>query len=459
MAQVDRQQWREGNLKMSGNNGSGPLRTILETAAADSGYSFKALTVLKEDSDPYRHDTPAGHRNAKWFAEQVNRFLRPTQTIHLRGMHYLISSSSDVRRPDRATLYTNDNEAWEWLTEHAAKAARWLGFVPFERIVDERNAPPEIFVPPIPPKPWVDLFSGSSIDIPIVPGGRSVLPHFLCRDFAVAQKYRIILFGEKISLQPVLLPLAQEYGTELLLPTGEATDTMIAELAARCASGRAAVVLYFSDFDPSGRQMAISVSRKLQALRDLRDPELQIEVHRIALTLSQVRRFRLPSTPLKENEQRGDRWRAVMGHEQTEIDSMIALHPASLRTIARDAIRTFYDSTLDLRLEQARRQWQEEAATRLEDHPAYVAAADTIRASLAELENAVGELENAARELEAAQSDAAAALADIEPPEVVLPEPGQAGVPPRPLFTTAEDYVTATRRLIDHKALNSGVEE
>jgi hypothetical protein len=32
------------------------------------------------------------------------------------------------------------------LVSDAAKAARWLGYVPFKRIVDERNAPPEIFV-------------------------------------------------------------------------------------------------------------------------------------------------------------------------------------------------------------------------------------------------------------------------------------------------------------------------
>lgn len=28
------------------------------------------------------------------------------------------------------------------MSEEAAKAARWLGLVPFEKIVDERNEPP-----------------------------------------------------------------------------------------------------------------------------------------------------------------------------------------------------------------------------------------------------------------------------------------------------------------------------
>jgi hypothetical protein len=229
---------------------------------------------------------------------------------------------------------------------------------------------------------------------------------------------------------------------------------MVAELAAGCAEdGRPAVVLYFSDFDPSGRQMAVSVSRKLQALRDLLYPELQIEVHPVALTLEQVRRFRLPSTPLKDSELRADRWRSVMRHEQTEIDAMIALHPDDLRRIAEDAIDPFYDSSLDRRVALALREWEEEAANRLQSHPAYAAAAQTIRANLEGIETAIGQLESATQDLEAAQSDTAAALADIERPEVVLPEPRLAGAPPQPLFSTKEDYVSATRRLIDHKAL------
>jgi len=36
---------------------------------------------------------------------------------------------------------------------------------------------------------------------------------------------------------------------------------------------RRAVILYFSDFDPAGWQMGISVARKLQALKTLRFPD------------------------------------------------------------------------------------------------------------------------------------------------------------------------------------------
>ena len=153
----------------------------------------------------------------------------------------------------------------------------------------------------------------------------------------------------------MLEPIAQQIKGELLLPTGEMSDTMIAEMAARAAADpRPAVALYFSDFDPSGHQMSISLSRKLQALRTLRHPDrLASRVHGVALTLAQVHELNLPSTPLKATEKRADKWRARMGHEQTEIDALAALRPEELRRIALDALKPFFDFDLDARCRAA----------------------------------------------------------------------------------------------------------
>jgi hypothetical protein len=193
---------------------------------------------------------------------------------------------------------------------------------------------------------------------------------FLSFGFDVRQPYRIILIGEKTSLRDVLRPIAEMVGGELVLPTGEASDTMIAGIAARASTdNRPSVVLYFSDFDPSGHQMPISVARKLQALRDLRYPKLDIQVHQVALTLDQVQRLDLPSTPLKETERRGDRWRSVMQHEQTEIDALAALRPQELRTIGLEAIKPFHDHTLKRRSKTASSLWWVAADRLLKAHP------------------------------------------------------------------------------------------
>src|SRR5260370_12753169 len=199
---------------MSGN-GSGPLRTVLEAAATADSYSMSELTVLSQQIDPYRFDTASGHTYGQWFADVVAQLVGSYARVHLRGLHYRLVAAGDVLRPDKPLPYINTEEAWQWLSDVAAKAGRWLGYVPFERIMDERNAAPEIFVPEI-VEPVIDFYKGSFADIP---DRDSALPCFWCNDFTVAQPYRIILIGEKTSLGPVLLPIAREVGGELLLPT------------------------------------------------------------------------------------------------------------------------------------------------------------------------------------------------------------------------------------------------
>jgi hypothetical protein len=147
------------------NNGSVPLREVLEEAATLGDYSLGELTVLSQQRGPYRFDTPAGHRDGKWFAEVFERLVPDTNSaVHLRGLHYRIVVARDVIRPDNGLPYTSTEENWKWLSENAAKAARWLGYVPFERIIDERNESPIILVPEAPLKPEAGLSDAGSIE-------------------------------------------------------------------------------------------------------------------------------------------------------------------------------------------------------------------------------------------------------------------------------------------------------
>jgi hypothetical protein len=226
---------------------SGKLHRILEASAERESCDADELTVLSKGKDPYRLDTAAGHRLGRWCAALIQRFLAPEARIHLRGFHYVLASAADVTRPD-GSRYVNSDAMWEWFSDIAMKAARWLGYVPFERIVDERNAAPELYLP-LRSEVEPERSNGEQI---IIPGADKAMPGFTSSPWPVVQSYRIILIAEKVSLRPVLLPIAREVGGELLLPTGEPSDTMIAELAARCASdSRPSVVLYSSDFDPS----------------------------------------------------------------------------------------------------------------------------------------------------------------------------------------------------------------
>jgi hypothetical protein len=156
----------------------------------------------------------------------------------------------NVRRPD-GEPFTNIEKNWQWFLNHASKAARYLGYVPFERIRDERNAAPYLYLPEWPPSNGQGRFVAGERVPPIMLN--PLLPHLESVAPRGAQPFRVIMIGEKSSLLEVLGPIAQQIGAELLLPTGESTDTMVFNCIKRVvADGRPAVILYFADFDPAG---------------------------------------------------------------------------------------------------------------------------------------------------------------------------------------------------------------
>jgi hypothetical protein len=256
------------------------LRAILDM----HGGQLQDLTVLAPQNDPYRVDTDAGHRDGGWLMDTLDE-LGVAGQRHLRGLHYILVGGEAVK--PNGKRYTNTEEDWNWLGK-AAKAARWLGYVGFNQIIDQRNDEPVIRrLDPQPPRAIVTV----GMDV-VIPEAEDLVPTVELRDFIPVQPYRLVLIGEKSSLRPVLDPIAERYGADLYLPTGEISDTQIYMMASDgYEDGRPMVVLYFADCDPSGFQMAISVSRKLQALHDLEFDELDFQVHQVALTPAQVREY------------------------------------------------------------------------------------------------------------------------------------------------------------------------
>jgi hypothetical protein len=323
------------------------LRGTIEEQAKSSGRSLGDLTVMSSMTDPYRIDTPANRRDAQWLAAAwaTSVARRP---LHLRGLHYaLVSVAPPIKKPDGGD-YLNTDDDWTWLQAVAGKA-RWLGFIEFEDISDERNAAPSIYTGynySISPSTYI-MHSARGVVTPF----DEMLPSAgISQKIRVSQAYRLVLIGEKTSLASVLDPLARRYSAELILPTGELSTTLLYGIAKRAhQDGRPCRIFYFSDFDPSGYHMPIEVSRKLQALSWHFFRGLDLQMHRCALTFEQVRELRLPGTPLKETERRADKWRERWGVEQTEIDALATLQPDALRVIAEEALQPYWDDSLDER--------------------------------------------------------------------------------------------------------------
>ena len=341
---------------------TGALATVMREAMAETGRSMTDLSVMSDDADPYRTDTPARRRDAQWFAEQVERFVAPDRRIHPRGVFYACVSAGDVVKPD-GEPFENNEEDEMFLRTSAPNMRAGLGYVDFERLVDAKeNDPPIVRFPPRPNEAPTAQVWAHDLDIEELDSDALDVWTGLT-DFRPRQPYRLVFFGEKTSLEDVLGPLAVEFNADLYLMSGQISDTLMHQMAKDAvADGRPLVVLTFSDFDPAGYwDMPTAIGRKLQALRDFKFPTLEFTVVHAALGPDQVRDLELPSSPLKEGERRAAKWLELYGSEQTEIDALATLQPDRLRQIARDAVAPFFDADLVGRVEAAESIWRETA--------------------------------------------------------------------------------------------------
>jgi hypothetical protein len=326
---------------------------------------LEALIVLDKKVDPYRFDTPAGHRDGRWFGDQIRAIgLGDGQTVHLRGAHYAIAACGDVRRPD-GLLYINDADCWDFVDGIASNCARWLSYVGFDQIADRRNAPPIIRLRGAKaPEPYVAL----DLEM-MLPNLEDLRPRAAIAGFVGVQPYRLAIFGEKSSLEPVVDPIAEDYDADLFLCTGETSSTQVYLMCKAAAEdGRPLIVFTMADFDPAGHRMPVSIGRKIQALKDLFFSDLEYEVRPVSLLLEQVADLNLPSTPLKPTERRADRWRTAMDQEQTELDALSTVRPDVLREQLTSAMDEFYGHSLERRVREVRRDWQTRAQAILEAH-------------------------------------------------------------------------------------------
>jgi hypothetical protein len=420
-------------------NGHSPLglRATLESA----GGSMQSVTVLAPQNDPFRVDTPAGHRDGRWLRDAWDD-LKVRAPQHLRGLHYILVSG-EVTKPN-GEPYINRDRDWIWLVS-AAKAARWLGYISFDWIVDQRNDEPVIKEWKMPrPEPHISV----NFDI-TVPDAEDLTPYVWLFGPRDPQTYHLVLVGEKSSLRPVLDAVANRYKADLYLPTGEISDTQAYLMAkAAVADGRPMVVLYFADCDPSGWQMPISLARKLQGLKATAFEKLQFWVYRVGLTPDQVKLYGLPSTPLKDTEKRADKWTASHGVAQTEIDALAALQPDLLARIAEDAISPFYDDSLDGRVQQAIQDWQHEAQQIIDQQ-----TGDEIELIRGEAARLIAEKRDEIKQI----IDTVRIDTDrYDLPEIVLPRAELDADPPTPLCSSGWSFTDQCQRLIQSKRYVNG---
>ena len=120
------------------------LGDIIRTVKKERKASLGDLTVRSNQNDPFRFDTKTGHRNAQWLRDMMREtgLLNRGNPIHKRGLHYAIFSLGTAINPKTGVLYKNDEADWLFLSNEATRAALFLQYVDFEKIIDARNEEP-----------------------------------------------------------------------------------------------------------------------------------------------------------------------------------------------------------------------------------------------------------------------------------------------------------------------------
>jgi hypothetical protein len=229
-------------------------------------------------------------------------------------------------------------------------------------------------------------------------------------------------------------------------------------------------VFCFSDFDPAGVQMPVSIGRKLQALKTLFFPQLRGQVVPVALDLAQALDLRLPTTPVKIGEKRRDRWQQAYGPAlfgaglieapdqaaQVEIDALAALRPQELTRIAEAVIARYVDPGLSRRFARIAADWTEAATEAVDAQLADDDVADLQQRTEYAIErynHALAQLREAREGLDDLQEEVHELAADIAPPEP--PEAPEAEIDEaahHPLINLDWDFVAVTQALRARKA-------
>ena len=151
------------------------------------------------------------------------------------------------------------------------------------------------------------------------------------------QWYRVEVWVEKDALEGVVAKVARELDVQFFSCRGYASMTSIWDagqrLKAYAEAGQIPVILHLGDHDPSGIDMSRDIGERVRLFMDDFGDDLGFE--RIALNMSQVKRYAPPPNPAKVTDSRYKGYRDQHGEESWELD---ALDPAAIDALIRQHI-------------------------------------------------------------------------------------------------------------------------
>jgi hypothetical protein len=308
------------------------------------------LIALAPQNDPFYTGTEGDKVNAQWFTDLWEEFGY-SEGVHLRRVHYQVISQEPTVKMPNGLPYENTEKCWEFLVS-ASKSARYLELVDPAAFVDRRNPQPVIFLPESIEDPEIGVV-GDIDEMPELPPFPD-LPGYALTGFEGEQSYHLEIWCEKSTQNDILLPFCRQYGINLVTGLGELSITATLAVAARIEeSAKPARIFYVSDFDPAGQCMPVSVARKIEYWIRGKQDNADVRLFPVVLSAEQVKKYRLPRTPIKDKERRRAGFESRFGTGAVELDALEALHPGELQRVLRSIVLNYYDETLDGRVSEA----------------------------------------------------------------------------------------------------------
>jgi len=254
------------------------------------------------------------HPKTQSLIEATHAILAEYHPMTLRQVYYQLVSGQ---------VLENKESVYKGLSRTLV-LARQEGAIPWDWIEDRTRRPRAVSM-------WDDL-----------PDFADTVCRAYRRDVWATQPRRVECWLEKDALSGIFEEVLNPYGVTLRVAKGYPSASAIHTAAMSYGDGDGVTVLYFGDFDPTGKDIPRHLRDDL-ALYGSR-PEIVL----CALTRDDIRDYDLPPNPTKATDSRAAAFVAKHGDISVELDAL----PLA---VLQDRIRTETEKRMDLdALEQIR---------------------------------------------------------------------------------------------------------
>jgi len=257
--------------------------------------------------------------------------------ITLRQLYYRLVARN---------LIENKQSNYQYLSR-AMVEARLDGRIGFEDIEDRTRS--------VEGGDWMDITPQRRLEMAVE--RIKELPERHCKPMWLMQPYYVEIWCEKQALSNIFEAVGYTYCVKSFASRGYTSWTALYDGAMRFQEqsdqGKEVVLLYFGDYDPSGKDIERFIRSTMQ-----RTFNLDLTVKRVGLTKDQIDQYKLPPQPCKSSDARYDQFVADHGNIAVELD---ALEPSILKDMIEESISEYYDETIYQRhiraTEESEQEW------------------------------------------------------------------------------------------------------